>query len=488
MNIFKSKKRGLRSFRNAIVLFIIILIVPLIILFFARVFFSAPPIYPKYEELVKRAKSSENGYIFFKGAKNLAKMMHCGYFSSTTWKIMLSDKPEGFHFDEDVFRLERWDEFTYFNYYKFLVKRNLFGEEMEAYFNKRYSITGPTNFHERSCIYPGENWVQDFLRNSQGILDNIKKARQKDFFLPYENISGYIRPEMIMDYSLLLIELVNVVLLIQKGDYPSALDWIDSFNQIALLMEPLFLWGPSLVAQQLSVISIVASYPPLTEPFYEDLLCLLTEFKEKIKSIDFNTVYQNALFYFEDSFVQRQNQLMYSPPYYSIPNSISMFFAYNEISRMLDKHREVFTTATWKDIEDAILYNKGKVYSSMVSIKTIKKRSSVGSNEYWMFWSGEKFKNLLLRYNSALCSIYGTILIVLLEQYYKQNGVYPDDRDNFMKDYFTEEEIIWMNDYLDISLSPEKYFIDYYPIPKRERDTHKSDIFQYRKTYRLYAY
>ncbi len=484
--MFKSKKSGLRTYRHTFILLVIIILIPLAFLVIAKSFLTAPPICLEYQELVKEAKMDENGYIFFKGANIVARRMACGYFSSLTWHVQIPDTPESLTFTKGSFKAERWPAEMFLSFYKFLIKENLFQEEIDAYAKRKYKISSPENLREHSCIYPENNWIEDFFRNSQGILNNLKKITEKDFFLPYEGDPYPFYPSL--NSEMMLIELVNVLLLLEKGDYTNALDWVETFNQLALKLEPVYLWEPSQIAQQLSVVSMIASYPSLPDGFYQDLLNQLLEMKEKIKVLEFKTAYQNALFYFEDWFVRKQTQLRYNPPQTSIPRSISLFFAYNDMARVIEKNREVFETSTWKDIEDAVFYNKGKVYNAINDIKSIKRRPGLEEKEYWMFWSGEKYRNMLLRYNHSLCSIYGSILKTLLERYFKKNGVYPENLDDILQQHFTEEELIWMDDYLDIYLSSETYSIDFYPIPKRERGSEKSKIFDYRKSYRIRSY
>lgn len=480
--MFKSKKRGLRSFRKTVILFVIILIIPLIILFIAKTFFAVPPIFPEYQDWIKKAKSDENGYLFFEGAENIAKRMYCGYFSMTI-KNLIPDNPDKYLFSKNIFKLEKWPPEMYLRIFKFLIKENLFIEEINAYTQRKYPVSTPTNNREHSCIYPETNWAEDFHRNSLGVLGNIKRANEKDFFLPY--VSHPYTPYSIFDSNITLIELVNVLMLLHKGDYQDALNWIDTMNQLALHIEPIYQEESSPIGQQLSVLNMLTLYPSLPDVFYDDLLCRLLEIKDKINKLEFKTVYQYALFYFENSFVRRQAQLQYSPPHILIPRSISLFFAYNEISRALDKQREVIETSTWKDIEDAVFYNRGKLHTAITAIKSSIGRSFADTGDYWMFWSGEKYRNILLKYNYSKCSVYGSILTVLLEKHFKQNGLYPLDLD--LKEYFSEEELLWMDEYLDIYISPEKYYIDYYPIPKKEWEGKKSQIFRYRNSYRVYS-
>ncbi|MGC8846870.1 MAG: hypothetical protein ACP5QY_13605, partial [Candidatus Hydrogenedens sp.] len=449
-------------------------------------FLTAPPICLGYQELVKRAKSDENGYLFFQGAQNLSKRIYNGYFSSFAWNVLIPDTPDTLTFTKGTFKTEKWYADTYLSLYKFFIKENLFMEEMENYATKKYKTLSPANLYERAGIYPEKNWIDDFLHNSLAILNNMKLLNDRDFFLPYESSTYFAYSAL--NSEMLLIELVNILLLLQKGDYANALDWIDTFNHSALQLEPICLWASSQIAQQLSIVTMIASYPLSTDEFYQTLLNQLSEMKEKVKTLEFKTVYQNALFYLENSFVLKQSEYRYTSPQRFIPRSISMFFAYNDISRVLDKKRKVFETSTWRDIEDAVFYNKGKVYNAINTIKSIKRRPLSDIEEYWMFWSGEIYKIMLLRYNHSLCAIYGSILTVLLEKYHNQKGVYPEDLYDVMENYFTEEELIWIDNYLDIYLSSEKYFVDYYPIPKKEREALKSSLFNYRKSYRVRSF
>jgi len=102
-----------------------------------------------------------------------------------------------------------------------------------------------------------------------------------------------------------------------------------------------------------------------------------------------------------------------------------------------------------------------------------------------MFYSGKIWQDLLLEYNTALSTLYGSILTVLLEQYHAKNGRYPDSLDEIINGYFSEEELAWMDGYIDLCLSPETYSIDYYPVPIRTQEPRKAEIFPLKKLYQI---
>ncbi len=477
------KKKGLRPIRSVVILFIVILIVPLIILFLARTFFTAPPICPEYKEIVKKVKTNENGYIYFEGALNISERIFCGYFSPIQWYVYIPKSPDSFQFEEDKVRLKQFSGYDFAILYRFLVKEQLIQDEFDSYSNYKYLFSTPTDKKKPGrCISPEKDWKTDFLRHSQDVLNNIKKANQKNFFMPY---NSKVSPAVSSEWNLLLIEFVNILIYLENGNYQSALDWLEAFNQFLTKFDSAYSFNSIMSKHLLFVIRSTSTYPSLPDTFYEDLLCSLSNIKDEVKSKDFKTVYQKALFFFEDYFVKEHETLMNGNPARTMPKLLSMFLSYNDMSRILDKHHQTFEASTWKDLEDAIFYNKGELYNAITDINSLKKRKFYYEPEFWKFYSGDIWQDILLGYNATMSTLYGSILTVLLEQYHAKNGEYPNSLDDIINGYFSEEELAWMDEYIDISLSPETYYIDYYPIPIRERESRKAEIFRLRKLYHI---
>ncbi|HOV32155.1 MAG TPA: hypothetical protein PLX23_02175 [Candidatus Hydrogenedens sp.] len=477
------KKKGLRPLRNAIILFIVILIVPLIFLFLSRAFFTAPPICPEYKEILKKAKTSENGYIYFEGALNISERIFCGYFSPIQWYVYIQKSPDSFQFEYDKVRLKHYSGYDFAMLYRFLIKEKLIQDEFDSYSKYKYLFTVPTDKKKPDhCISPEKDWKTDFLRHSQDVLNNIKKANKKDFFLPY---NSKVSPALSSEWNLLLIEFANILIYLENGDYQSASDWLETFNHFLTKFDSAYNFNSIMSKHLLFVIRSVALYPSLHDPFYEDLLCSLSNIKDEVKSKDFKTIYQKSLFFFENYFVKEHEILMNGNPTQTMPKLLSMFLSYNDISRRIDKHRPTFETSTWKDLENAVFYNKGELYNALTDINSLKKRKFYYEPEFWKFYSGDIWQDLLLEYNATMSTLYGSILTVLLEQYHAKNGKYPNSLDKIINDYFSDEELAWMDEYIDLCLTPENYYIDYYPIPIRGREPRKAEIFRLRKMYHI---
>jgi len=479
------RKKGLRPLKSTIILFIVILIVPLFILLVARAYFTAPPICPEYKEIVKKAKSSENGYIYFEGALNIGRRIFCGYFEPIQWYAHIRKSPENFQFESYKVRLKHFSGYDFAMLYRFLVKEQLIQDEFDKY--SKYEYLFPVSTEDKKkpnpCITPEKDWKTDFLRHSQDVLNNIKKANQKDFFLPYR--PSKTDPSKSSEWDILLIEFANILIYLEQGNYQSALDWLETFNQFLVCFDGAYNFNSIMAKHFLFVVRSVAIYPSLPDTFYEDLLCSLLNIKDEVKSKDFRTTYQKALFFFEDYMVKEHETLMRGNFAQTMPKLLSMFLSYNDMSRSMDKHRPTFEASTWKDLEDAVFYNKGKLYDAIKDINSLRKRKICYEPNFWMFYSGKIWQDLLLEYNTALSTLYGSILTVLLEQYHAKNGRYPDSLDEIINGYFSEEELAWMDGYIDLCLSPETYSIDYYPVPIRTQEPRKAEIFPLKKLYRI---
>ncbi len=269
---------------------------------------------------------------------------------------------------------------------------------------------------------------------------------------------------MVYSRELRFITLVNILLLLERGDYDGALDWIDTINEYVIHNQ---MYG-SLYQHAIFEIVIIS---PFAEPIYDDLLCRLMQLKETFKSYEFKRFYQSQTFFTEESFISEYIQYSEYPFYECMSKRISLFQVYKRISKSLKNKKNILESATWEDIENGVLYNKGKIYNVLQSFESEIPWTKTKLDNYTDFGNGIRGlpDSSLRTRNRCLSYIYRLILILLLEQHLSKNGVYPDNIDNILKNYFSEEEREWIDNYLDIFISPNKYYIDIYAYPKKPK-------------------
>ncbi|HOV34083.1 MAG TPA: hypothetical protein PLX23_12060, partial [Candidatus Hydrogenedens sp.] len=84
------------------------------------------------------------------------------------------------------------------------------------------------------------------------------------------------------------------------------------------------------------------------------------------------------------------------------------------------------------------------------------------------FIKGIIWERMALTPDWALCYLYNSIIIALLEEYYANHGEYPVSLQEIAC-YFTEEDLTLINEYFNISISPQNYCIDFNPEPHPKR-------------------
>ncbi|HOK08881.1 MAG TPA: hypothetical protein PLT82_06880 [Candidatus Hydrogenedens sp.] len=474
--MFSSKKKGLRSFRSVLILLIVILVLPLIILFIVKEYFAAPPICFEYDNIIRRTRSSENGYVYYVAANNLAERLTRGYFRTMKWKQFISDITDKYVLEQMDSKDIIMDVVEYLRYYKLLVSEKCILGEFDSYSKHTDWFNIPANPNPQGksigeiakqiggiAIYPEHNWKEDLLQHSHSVLDNIKKANQSKYVIPY-----FVMKEgkfiNLFDYEILLIELANILIYLEQGDYDSALEWIQGFHYLIYRLG-VYSIDNQVSLQFLYVVDTILSYPGLPDSFYNDLLCLLIETKESVKSIDFRSVYLRYIFELESAFVSYNEGLTDQNPINGIQNSFKVFFAYTNTARLLEKYGKTFEASTWEDVEKAVLYKQGKMSEAIEEIRMNNAKYNL-YHFHWLFNSGELWESILRQRNTVLSAIYGSIIKVLLEKYRINNGNYPASLNDVVGSYLSDEEIKWILTYLEIQLSQWKYYIDYYPFPK----------------------
>ncbi len=179
-----NKKKGLRSFRNTVILLGIILVIPLIVLFITNTYFIAPSICPEYKEILQRAKSNENGYPYFKEAVKHAEEIFRGYFPQMKCSGIWIGKEGKAQYSEPKEFI--WHPSDYYSLFWLLIVEKLLLDEIDAYSQQKYKISKKVNVDNQPYISSGNNWGDDFLKVSQVVLKNIKKANQKNISFPME--------------------------------------------------------------------------------------------------------------------------------------------------------------------------------------------------------------------------------------------------------------------------------------------------------------
>jgi len=466
-----SKKKGLRSLRSTVILFVTILFLPLAVLLFVRTFFSVPPIYPEYKELIKRINSDENRDIYYKKASDMAWKICYGYFTPLGLKSYTPENMDSAEDKNSSVKVKNFDPYgveDYFHdlfYYNRILAMEKSVWDKFNFYSENFKYTEPPPEMARfGCMFPGKEWKSDLLHDSQDILSNLKKIDEKHFFLPYEDSLSIISMR-----ELMFVEFANVFLYLEKGDYENALDWLDTFTQVGILLKNINFYYSFFLTNHLSyVVNSVVLCPSLADTFYEHIVNSLIEAKERCRLRDFKIAYKNLLFEIENIFIIMQKNIANENFNKVIPNLV-LALLYNDIARLLNKYKSDFESATWKDLEDAVTYKKGKLSIPLGKMKLLKTYGGLYMREFNVYWFGEIWQYMFVRHNYSLCALYSSILITLLEQYYAHYGEYPASLENLIEGCFSEEELIWMDKHLKIYLSPQNYCIDCNPNPSDKR-------------------
>jgi len=440
---------------------------PLIVSVLVKIFLIPPPICPEYSELVKKAKSSENGYIYFKEAIKISEKICCGYFMPIG-KITFPDYFKDKYIDK--YHVESYCNFLA-NYYEYLIKEGKLQEEFDFH-SKNYKYSeAPVKIEKLDCISPKNEWKSDLLNDSKDVLKNIKEAYRLNTFIVYEDYY-----EEYLDWTpLWIIELTNIILYLEKGDYENAQDWLDSSIQFCVHAGMLSGFNSTIIAYLRGVINPLLLNPSLPDTFYEYLVCSLIEAKGKIKLTDFKTAYIKWLFSVEDELIKDRTSFIEEPkrfgnknPFTIISNLFSALLSYNDVAHILDKYRATFESSTWKDLKDAAFYNKGILSKPINELKLVKSRKNIYEYELDGFLKGIIWERMALMPDRSLCFFYNSIIIALLEEYYANHGEYPVSLQEIAC-YFTEEDLTLINEYFNISISPQNYCIDFNPEPHPKR-------------------
>ncbi len=497
--MLQRKRKGLRSLRSVFVLFITILLITVVFLLFVKIYLAFPPICPEYNEMVKVALSDKNGYIYFEKASDIAKKISCGFFGTMRLYSYAQNEEGGFERKESIIYKMGLSESTLLMFYRLLVTDGTILGEFDSYskdngllfssleevieLRKKYIGNGRylpfyMNYNWKDCILPGNDWKSDFLYNSKKVIHNLKLAKERDCFIFYNKVSTAYESWADPYNCILLNILVNSLINLEEENYNEVLDWLETSGQVLLHID----FDYIMVRYLIDVIKTIASYPSLPDSFYNDLICYLLTIKDGIYSRKFSEILQKELFYLEDYFkrsqdFQDENEYRYNHSFFERTKETSKKYlyynlAYISLSRCLGKYRPVLESASWTDIENAAFYDKGKLRKAVKDIENV---CSYNKKRIHNFPLTELCGNILITNNTILSYTYKSILIVLLEQHHAQYGRYPDSIEKVIDNYFSDEEINWMNEHIELDLSPEYYEIRHYSIPKQVMKLHKSN-------------
>lgn len=494
----RRKRKGLRSLRSVFVLFVTILLIIVAFLLFVKIYLTFSPICPEYNKMVKVALSDKNGYVYFERASDIAKKISCGFFGTMRWYYYTQKEEGGFENKENIHYWMGFSEGRFLIFYKLLVMNRAISGEFDSYskdngllfssleeviaLRKESLDKNPYIFrfkgdNLKDCIPPENDWKSDFLNNSKEVIHNLKIAKEKDYFIFYNKDSTTYETWVDPYNCILLNILVNSLINLEERNYNEVLDWLETSGQVLLHLDFDYIMFRYLK----DVIETIASYPSLPDSFYNDLICYLLTIKDEISSREFSEILQKELFYLEDYFKRSRDfqdedeyRLNHSFFEYAKETSKNLFYhnlAYIMLSRCLEKYRPVLESASWTDVENAVFYSKGKLCKAVKDIENV---CSNNKKRIHYFPLTELCSDMLIVNNTILSYTYKSILIVLLEQYHAQCGIYPDSIEKVIDNYFSEEEIDWMNEHIELGLSPEYYEIRHYSIPKQVMKLDKS--------------
>lgn len=482
--MFIKKKKGLRTLRSSVVLFVVIFITPMVLMVLLLPFITPPPIYPEYINIIKEIETGKNvvNLLDINEGMRLVDNLFCGFFQPMQWKVYVSEPGTR---DIKPGKTFSPSEFLLLPCYCFLTDRQLIEEELESY--KTYGdLYFPNKDRVLSdCIKWEKEWENSFKCHSEKLLEIIQQIvnKYKGQSFKYYPFNSKGNPQYILETRKKwdLIVYLNVILNIKDENYGMALEWIRGYSQFLELIGggcSYFFFDHKVMLNCINLLPFYYSFP---DYFYGEIIHLLISLKNNYETVDFWEMYWYELFEVEDRYAELELGMdkisLIGNRTQSLGNKFKMLFnrrkAYTSLSRIVAKYRPDLESATWKDAEDAVFYNRGKLVPYFNSVVQHANEYSYNSPHYYS--QGLNIptlggtKRYVYSHHLWLAYFYGSIVRVILEYYRSCYGTYPDSIKEFLGDFLKEEEIVWIDNSIDIIFYEDKYLIICYPMPKDVR-------------------
>lgn len=472
--MFKLKKRGLRSIRSAIIIVGAIFLLPLVLTIVVSKYFSAEPIYAKYDEILEISKSGDNGYIYLKSADTISKRIYGNFINMPLIKYKPSDikgRRYLFNYGDPRFTSpERVHFFFLQGIYKDYIKAGRLTEFLanaplpNTDIAKAKPKSSDPSSEKETETYPQISrrdkrlWKSEFQKVSEEVLVNIKKANNSTYLIkyPFEQKQPY-PVDISLSWEVITVATINCIISIESGEYEKALDWLESITELALRCYENSLSSDSLIDTLRVVYGNLLVSNRIPEWFYSETLCMLMKAKERVSSLPFSSKFELILLMLEDSFRNpgedsRMNR---------VERVWTIFANYKVMSQLLEKNKHLFINASWDDIEASA---SNKIRGVIQVLKDIQSSVFYVYPEFiWMLSSGEAIERTLFCRNTTLSMIYSTMAYSLAKQHWSKTGAFPNSLQSIFNSVLPEEEIKWFESRSVAIFEPYRISIRIYP-------------------------
>lgn len=489
--MFFKRRKGLRPIKTTFFLFLLILLIPvfsLIFFYFLKIIILTP-ICKDYEQILQQCNSENNEEVIFAKslitATELASKVLSGFLPFKKGKvykpIFVPNNDATFYYEGDKFVEDSQDGFQQLEFLMFMTYLKEIDYELETFMREQESIVSDKKKFEGggTSIKPKKEWELELLHHANNILNTIQIPHRRDFPVLTKMIKEETFP-----YPKTLWGVMYLTILIQlkERDYDTALYYINSMNDIAYLMEE----GTfSLTRHWFEYVSSLLSYPNLPVYFYEEVLCSFMELKEKFREKDLQKVYRFTLFDLEDEFSYLLGDKVRMNNYEDdkkkfrfsdkVLNYVNCLRAYINTVRRVEQLDNIIASITWKDLEEGILLKRGKIYTILTQVGEYNGKYFSKYEETVHTFKFPTITHFLFSYYNYirnLSSVYAMILIVLCEHHHSTYGTYPDNLEEMLGSYLSDEDLQWISKYIEIKISPDNYIISCYYTPRPLRGTY----------------
>ncbi|GEM_PF-4011453 len=461
--LFRSKKRGLRSIKSAVVILVVVFLMPIITAVVVSRYFSVAPIYPKYDEVIDISKSDKNGYIYLKSAEIIAKRIYDNFIHTNLVKYRPSSQI-GNRYLFDYKQSTKAPDYVHFivllDIYKPYIKsgnlKNVLASVNRSIEKSPALPAGapPAKLENISPKITPENWEREFLKYSDEVLNNIKKANRSCYLVKYPLEGGQNYPvDIPLGWEIISVALVSCVINFESGNYSKAMDWLEHITALAVkCYENSIRSGAVLTLVQILYANLlIIDYLP--EWVYEDIFCVLNHAKEAIATTPFSKKFELILLVLENSFrVGERHERMgrFEQLWVTFTN-------YRTLSKMLENETELFLNASWDNVENSIVNRDQGVIKRLNEFRRMV--YYMYPNELWAFCSGTMIENSLFDRNYSLAGIYAGMFFTLAKEYQIRNGKMPKSIREVLSGRLPEDELKWFESLSSVVTEPRKIYL-----------------------------